>query len=250
MSLKIETQQGLRVLTMTAGKANAMNPDFFQEFLERLDELEREPLPLVLTAEGGIFCAGLDLIALGAMDRPALESFFQSMDAALLRLLRYPAPTLAAVNGHAIAGGAVLALCCDRRVLATGKSKFGLSEVAVGVSFPGVPFEIVRAALPAAVAREVLQFGTLFDPETALKLGLVDELCAPEELRDRAAELATRLPADSLAAYAIVKAQVNRPILANLERNKAEDDRRFFDNWFGAACQRRMQAAIANFKSG
>ena len=183
MSWTVENLENTSILTMTSGKANAMNPEFFEEMLERLKELEAAgPRPLVLTAPGKIFCAGLDLVRLSAMDRPQLESFFDLMDRALLKLFHYPAPTVAAVNGHAIAGGAVLALACDSRVAARGNGKFGLREVAVGVSFPSVAFELVRAAVPRRHERDVILFAALLGPDEALRHGLADEVVEPDDL--------------------------------------------------------------------
>ncbi len=248
MSWSVEQKEGVSIIRMQSGKANAMNPDFFRELSARLTELETNPGPLVLTAEGEIFCAGLDLPGLGVMNRPELEVFFQQMDDALLQLFRFPGPTVAAINGHAIAGGAVLAHACDTRIMARGKARIGLSEVAVGVSFPSVPFELVRGGIAPRYAREILQFGTLYGPEEAANRGLVDEVVAASDLVEIARARAGRLATDSLQAHAIIKRQVNRVVLERIAANKKEDDRAFFDNWFSPACQRRIAATIAGFK--
>lgn len=249
MSWIIEEQEDVRVLTMNSSKTNAMNPDFCRELTARLDELEASgPHPLVLTGTGSTYSAGLDLPLLSGMNRQELAGFFKLLDEALLKLYHYPAPVVAAVNGHAIAGGAVLALTCDSRVMARGSGNFGLREVQVGVSFPSVPFELTRAAIPRDQEREVLLFGTLFKSDEALKRGLVDEVAEADDLIASAARRAGRISADSLPAYAIVKSQINRVATERIAAHQQADDENFLDNWFSEAGQRRVAAIIAEFK--
>jgi enoyl-CoA hydratase len=128
-----------------------------------------------------------------------------------------PIPTVAAMNGHAIAGGMVLALACDYRVCARGAATLGLTEVRVGVPFPVGAIEVARGALSPAAARKLVQFGETVDPETALALGAIDEIADPDELEARALAAATDLTAIPAGTYHTVKQQLRRPGLAAIE---------------------------------
>src|SRR5262249_11196332 len=149
-----------------------------------------EQLPVVLTGAERCFCAGLDLRELYEFDRTTLAAFVERLDETVLAWFTLPRPTVAAVNGHAIAGGGVLAVACDLRVAVDRDARIGLNEVQVGIPFPAVPLAVSRYALSPAHVREVLLFGALYGPPEALKRGLVDEVTPAADLLARARQLA------------------------------------------------------------
>jgi enoyl-CoA hydratase len=129
----------------------------------------------------------------------------------------FPRPVVAAVNGHAIAGGLILALCADHRVCAT-EGKLGLTELRAGIPYPAAAIAVVRAELSASTARRLALGAELFTPEQALELGVVDELCAPEQVVPRAVEVATGLAGLPRATYGVVKRQLRAPAIEALDR--------------------------------
>lgn len=159
--------------------------------------------PVLLTGAGDAFSAGLHLKQLAAMDPAEMLDYLRLVEGCFTDLYQYPGPTVALVNGHAIAGGAVLTLCCDHRVAQTNpRARIGLNEVALGVLFPPRTLAMVRRRAPE---RAILGAG-LFDPATALHLGMVDEVS------DDAATLARvrlrELAAHPALAYARTKAML------------------------------------------
>ena len=171
----------VHVVTMTSNKVNAMNDEFFTDLQAAIVELQSsETLPVVLTGSYRCFCAGLDLRELYDFDRTTLAAFVDRLDETVLAWFSLPRPTVAALNGHAIAGGCVLALSCDVRVSVDRDATIGLNEVQVGIPFPAVPLTVSRFALSLAHAREVLLFGGLYSPGEAAKRG--KELRLPFEL--------------------------------------------------------------------
>ncbi len=183
----------VHVVTMTSNKVNAMNDDFFSDLQAAIAELQSaEVLPVVLTGTGGCFCAGLDLRTLYELDRVTLTSFVDRLDATVLAWLSLPRPTVAAINGHAIAGGCVLALACDLRVAVDRGALIGMNEVQVGIPFPAVPLAVARHGLSPSHAREVLLAGSLYAPENARARGLVDELAPASEVVTRASRALAR----------------------------------------------------------
>jgi enoyl-CoA hydratase/carnithine racemase len=162
-------------LTLDGPGKNALSTSLMESIIVRLREASGEPM--LVTGAGDAFSAGLDLKEVAALDRPGAERFLGLLEDMVEALCTYPAPMVACINGHAIAGGCVVALCADHRVLADNpKLRIGLNEVALGVQFPPRLFGIVRHRVPPrSLERVVLEAG-LYDAETALALGLVDEV--------------------------------------------------------------------------
>jgi enoyl-CoA hydratase len=237
----IEQIDDVSVVTMTSNKVNAMDDDFFSDLQAAMAELQSgEPLPVVLTGTGGCFSAGLNILELYDFDRTTLAAFVDRFSETVLAWFSLPRPTIAAVNGHAIAGGCVIALACDLRIVADGDAQIGLNEVQVGIPFPGVPFEITRHALPPERIREAMLTGALYTPEEARTRGLVDEVVEPDALRERAIAIARALAPDSLEAYAAIKAHLLAPTLERIATSRERIDREFLDVWFSDAARRQM----------
>ena len=160
--------------------------------------------PVLLTGSADAFSAGLNLREVAELDARGMRTFMELLESTMAALYTYSGPTVACVNGHAIAGGCVLALACDRRVAATNpKIKIGLNEVALGVRFPPRTLAVVTARVPRQHHEEVILGAGLFSPGDALRLGLVDEL-ADDPLPHAKARLAA-LAANPAAAYAATK---------------------------------------------
>jgi enoyl-CoA hydratase len=227
---------------MRHGPANAIDPALVAELGARLDEAERSCRPLVLTGSGRFFSAGLNLAELPP-EREAMGAFVDAFDALVRRLFLFPCPTVAAVNGHAVAGGAILAAACDVRIGAAGSHRIGVSEVQLGVIFPATAFEVLRAAIPASRATEVLMRGTLTGPDDAVVNGFLHELAAPEDLTARAVARAENLGALPRHAYAHTKRELRTPFAERAQTQRAAKREGFLDTWFSEE-SKALRAAI------
>jgi enoyl-CoA hydratase len=198
---------GVRVLTLDRPPANALDERLLADLGSALATARHDAAvrALVLTGAGPFFSGGFDL---GAPRRDttqarALRILYRDVH---LDLLAFPKPTVAALAGHAIAGGLVLVLACDYRLGAAGDYKVGLNEVAIGASFPSAALEIVRLRLPHARAAELLLGAALYPASQAMRLGIVDELLPPERLRETVLRRAARMGGFPRDAYAHTKA--------------------------------------------
>jgi len=219
LTLHREDRNHIAVLRIEHGKANAIDAELFQELAGHLADLAADPpAAVVLTGTGSIFSAGVDLFRVLGEDASYLERFLPVLATTLRDLFTLPLPVVAAVNGHAIAGGCILAAACDHRVLADGSAKMGVTELLVGVPFPVVPFEVMRHLLPEREVQSLVYSGRTVSVQEALKLGLVDELAPPEAVLDRALEVASRLARIPRAAFAISKELARRPAVERMER--------------------------------
>ena len=215
---------GLRLLTLNRPPANALSADLNDALRDRCRAaLEDDSVcALIVTGAGKFFSGGMDLK--NALDGVGgIRNLAGGPDDGIFSLWTMPKPTVAMVNGHAIAGGAVIALACDFRISYQGDHKFGLNEVAIGLAFPIGAFEIVRLAMDNRQLRRAMLEAGLHGADSARELGFVDEVVDHERLESRAIETAIRLASVGRLAYANTKRHiqheaVERVLAQSLER--------------------------------
>lgn len=209
-------------ITMNGEGKNALGTAMMRFLLEQLGEAGGRPL--LITGSGDAFSAGLDLKEVAALEPAGMESFLRLLETLMSTLFAYPAPTVALVNGHAIAGGCILALCCDYRVAARNpKTRIGLNEVALGLRFPPKILTITRRRIPAPHLETVILGAGLHDPDAAMRLALIDEVS--DDARAVAEKHLTTLASHPAVAYAAAKTELRGALEIS-----AEDDRRFLDD--------------------
>lgn len=200
--------------------------------------------PILLTGAGDAFSAGLNLKELATLDLAGMERFLGVLGELVRALYHHPAPTVALVNGHAIAGGSVLALTCDVRIARADPSiRIGLNETALGLEFPPAILRLVRARVsPHTLDRVVLEAG-LHPPEVAARLGLVDEVAADPE-GTAAARLAA-LAGHPRATYASAKRSLREGQLDESEAELRRYREELLPLWASDAVKARIAAALA-----
>jgi enoyl-CoA hydratase len=221
------------VLTLTHGPVNAMDTALLRELTDTFRAMATERAgAVVLTGAGRAFSAGVDLRRVLAGGPDYLREFLPALSEALYTVFTFDRPVVAAVNGHAIAGGCVLACCADLRLMADGPGRIGVPEIKVGVPFPRVPLEVmVHAVGPTVAGRLVTRADTLAAGD-AHRLGLVDEVVERAELVARAVraatELATEIPPDT---FALTKTQLRRDTVERIARYRRDEDPRVAELW-------------------
>jgi enoyl-CoA hydratase len=247
--MEIERVDEIAVVRLRGGKGNAMTPELLQGLQRLIGEVEAsDARAVVLTGHEGFFSAGLALPGLIDLDRPTMRGFMVGFEAAMMRVFRLGLPTVAAINGHAIAGGCVLALQCDLRLLAEGPAKIGLNEVRLGIGLPACVVEPLRLAVPPTSMPAIALEGTLFAAADALRVGLVHELVPAPGLIDRAVERARELARAPGPAYAQAKASIRRPAVEAIARTSAEEGERWLDTWYSTPAQALLRDAVARLK--
>src|SRR4051794_3512766 len=211
-SLELAYDSGIAKITLNRPeKRNALSFQLLDELLRALDEVEKSSAQiLILTGAGKAFCAGMDLEGLKTLTgKSHVENVADSKKMAKLfrRLYEFPKPTIAAVNGPAIAGGAGLATMCDF-TLAVPEAKFGYTEVRIGF-VPAIVSSILVWQVGHKIARDMLMTGRLFDPLEARSIGLVNEVVAPENLMSRSRELAAHIMENSPTSVRLTKRLIN-----------------------------------------
>ncbi len=212
--IRIDTRGSVAVLSLEHGKVNALDAPLLERLSEEIDTIAGSPArALVVTGRGGSFSAGVDLWRVLEGGPPYLETFVPLLSDTLSRIISFPKPVVAALNGHAIAGGCVIACACDYRIMSDGKGKIGVPELRVGVPFPPVALEIIRSVVPARFVSRLIYLGALYGPGEALDIGLIDDVVPSENLLAHACDVAERLAAIPSETFRVTKEQLRRPLL-------------------------------------
>lgn len=234
LNIQFDGEQAL--IQFNRPKAHAMNPEMIIELTEALGQMAESTRirGAILTGDGSIFSAGLDVVELFAMDEDSIELFWHTFHNLLLSLVKFPKPLVAAVNGHAIAGGCVMALCCDHRVMAEGRAVIGLNEVPVGLVVPQTVIDLATHHVGTGKAKRMLLNGTLFPATDAQAFGLVDELCPAEEVLERAQAKLHEWFAVHPDAWLKTKALLQRPLIEKLNVGINEGYGETIREWWSA----------------
>jgi enoyl-CoA hydratase len=216
--IEVCEQGAVTVVRMADGKANVMSIEFCALLAERFAQIGASPASaVVLTGSGGIFSAGVDLLRLLEGGVPYIRKFLPVLSAALATVFACAKPVVAAINGHAIAGGCVLACAADKRLMAREGGRMGVTELLVGVPFPAAALEIMRCAVAPQHFEDVMFSGTTYSPAQAAERGMVHEIAEPDILVARAIACAETLAALPPSAFTLTKRQLRQPSLGRLK---------------------------------
>jgi enoyl-CoA hydratase/carnithine racemase len=230
---------------------NALSPDLLQLLASEVQtSADRGARALVLSGGDGVFSGGLDVPVLIELDRDgfsgALEHFFDAIEA----LAASSIPVAAAITGHSPAGGAVLALCCDWRVMAEGDFAFGLNEVRIGIPIPDLVAELAIRAAGARVGEALCVSGRLLSPEEALDVGFVDALASPGEVVPAALEWCAGIVEVPRHALIGTRSVMRRDLIEKIRMHRKDDARHLTDQWFQPELRGAMHKLVARLKDG
>jgi len=240
------TQHGaVAILRLTHRKANAQDIELCQSITAHMSRLEASPGAVVLTGDGTVFSAGVDLVRLLNEGVEYLHAFLPALTAMFEAVFFHPRPVVAAVNGHAIAGGCVLACAADRRLMARGAARIGVPELLVGVAFPTLALEIMRVAADPRRFEELIYGGGTVSPEEGAALGLVNEIVEPANLLDRAVAAAEKLLTVPPDVFALTKRQIRQPVLERVERARASFEPAVRGIWTSAGAREAVRRYVS-----
>lgn len=241
--IEVETKGNIALFRMRGGKANAMNIRLLEALEATLEEAD-EADALAITGDASSFSAGLALPELIELDREGMAELISTFERVMKRVLAFPRATVAAINGHALAGGCVLGLMCDVRIMAAGSARVGLDEIQLGIGLPSIVVEPLRIRVPPTSHGIVALEGRTFAPDEALRVGLVDEVVDAEHLIPRALEVAASRAVAPLA-YAQIKRALLAPTLTACDRRRETDRETWLETWFSEHAQKTLRAAVA-----
>jgi len=234
----------IAILTMVHGKANALTSEFCDALAAAVKDAA-SARAIVITGTGRIFSAGVDLPRLLDGGPAYAREFLPALHRLYDTVFFHPKPIVAAINGHAVAGGCVLACAADTRLMADNGTRTGITELLVGVPFPPLAFEIMRYVTAPQFFPSVIFGGATFLPGDARERGLIDEIVPADALMDRAVAAAEMLAALSPRAFAITKQQIRQPVAERTANNDGSHGAAVTEVWTTQATHDDIRAYVA-----
>ena len=238
------TTDNVTTLRLAHGKASAFDVELMDALRNELRKTTTDGTrAVVITGTDSIFSAGVDLFRLTSGGKEYAQQFVPGLIAMLEDFFHLPLPVVAAVNGHAIAGGCILNAASDYRIMARGNGRIGIPELLVGVPFPSIALEIVRFAIPKEHVEEMVYTGKTILPDEALAKGLVDEVVAPDALMDRAMTMARQFAFIPQGAFRAAKHQL-RSYVTDRVKSLAAADAKSAELWAAPSTHEHIRAYL------
>jgi Delta3-Delta2-enoyl-CoA isomerase len=242
--VRLSTNDGIAEARLKRGKVNALNEQAVEEIGGCFQRLAADPdvRAVIFTADGPFFSFGFDIPEFLSYSRDSFSAYLKSFTSLYGSLFTYPKPVVAALNGHAIAGGCMLALACDYRIMVSGKAKISLNEITFGSSVFAGSVAMLKFLVGGKNAHAVLYDGTMYSAEEASNLGMIDQVSSDEKLAGDAQEVARRLAARDAAAFRSMKGLLRAPVADEIARREEQSVEEFVDIWYSENTRRNLRA--------
>jgi 3,2-trans-enoyl-CoA isomerase len=246
-TIKITKQDNYAIVQLDRGTSNAINLEMLQELRQAFQDLaaDSQVKGVVLTGKENFFSSGLDVIELYEYDKVKIELLFDSLFEAMKEMLAFPKPMVVSITGHSPAGGCVLAICADYRIMAEGRYRIGLNEVPVGIIIPQYIFETYAYWLGRGKAAQYILEGKLASTEEALEVGLVDELTTPGKVLEASIEKMLFYSKFSSNTWSKSKLAMRSALLAHYKVFDAELKKDLMEQWWSEESRGILGALVA-----
>lgn len=251
--IRLERTGALVTARFDKARGNAIDEPFTQELLQVARQLGADADVrgvLLASAHPKLFSPGLDLVTLLEYDRPAMEGFMRLFAEMVWALYALPKPVVAALGGHALAGGCILALTADFRVLRRGGVQIGLNEVKVGVPLPWSIATLLRASVPPTALTQVALLGRNFADDDALAVGLADQLADADGFEDFCRARLDEFVDKDTASVALTKGYLRDGALREMRARETEEMGPWLDRWFSETTRERIRQIVAGMGKG
>jgi 3,2-trans-enoyl-CoA isomerase len=240
----VSINKGIAEVSLRRGKVNALNQEVVDELSRCFENLaaNREVRAVIFTAEGPFFSFGFDIPEFLSYSKESFTEFLKRFTRLYAYLFTYSKPLVAALNGHAIAGGCMLALACDYRIMASGKARISLNEITFGSTVFAGSAVMLKSLVGGKNAQRVLYDGTMYSAEEALEIEMVDGVSSSERLMDDARELATRLATKNPDAFRSIKRLLRAPVAEEMARKEEESVHEFVSIWYSENTWKNLHA--------
>ena len=237
-------------MKMNRSVTNAINLRLISELSKHIEmsKTDKEVAGIVLTSTNSkFFSIGFDIPELIELTKKDFREFYTAFNQICMDMYTFPKPLVAAITGHAVAGGCILTLCCDYRFIAEGKKLMGLNEIKLGVPLPYPADRILRQIVDDHVARTILDTGDFFPPERSFKMGLVDEVVPLERVVEKAVEKIESIQTNSLDAFKLIKRNRIEKVQAEIQSSLKAKEEIFIEMWYSGEARDKLNAAREKF---
>lgn len=249
-TIKVSVRDRLATITLSRGKSNALNRELITELDDMLKNISADDNigGVILTGTAPFFSAGLDLVELYSYNEEEAKSFFQLFFGFTANIVSFKKPLIAAISGHSPAGGCVIALACDARIMAEGPFIIGLNEVPVGIIVPNSIFQLYSFWIGKAEAARSLLTGKLYQPEEALSVGLVDELVRNESLLTAAERKIQKFMELEHNTWSESKLNIRAELITAMKADQSETLDKMLKQWWSPATRHILKTILENLQ--
>ena len=240
----VEVKDSIATISLCRGKVNALN----EQVVEELQDLFRDARDddaigaVILTGKGNkFFSFGFDIPEFISYSKESFTRYLMKFTKLFADIFVFPKPVIAALNGHTIAGGCMLAIACDYRIMAGGRAKISLNEMTFGSSVFAGSVEVLRYCVGSAAAQEILYSGRMYSAEDALKIGLIDRVSSAEDLAGEAREVAGGFAAKDRAAFGSIKRLLRVSVFEEMIRREEASVHEFIEIWYSESTWKNLQ---------
>ena len=239
-------ENGIATLLLNRGKVNALNESLIEQLHSDLRKLEKDEATRVvlLKGEGKFFSFGFDVPELLAYPRDEFVEFLRKFTDLYLYLFLYPKPTIAVINGHAIAGGCMLATACDFRLMVSGKARISLNEISFGASVTAGAVEMLEYCVGHREAQSILFSGAMYSAEEAYELGLIDRIAEDGELVEISKAVAQYFINTDLVAFASIKRLIKGPSAERMHEREPDSIHEFVEIWYSESTRKNLESIL------
>jgi enoyl-CoA hydratase/carnithine racemase len=239
----VSTNEGIATVTFNRGKVNAMNEPMVEELTACFEELESDSSVrvVIVTGRGSFFSFGFDIPGFLSYSRESFTRYLTKFAGLYTLVYLYPKPVVAALNGHTIAGACMLATACDYRIMVEGKAKISLNEIGFGSSVTAGSVEMLRACVGTRNAEKIVCTGAMFNADDALRMGLVDQKSAPENIQADALAVAHEFAARDAQAFRSIKLLLRKQIADDMRAREKDSIAEFVDIWYSESTWERLK---------
>jgi Delta3-Delta2-enoyl-CoA isomerase len=250
-TLKVIIKDRLAIIALDRGKSNPMNAEMVKELTTLIQSVDADDNigGLIITGKESFFSAGLDLIEIYDYNEEQTATFWRDFLNLQAKMVSFKKPMVAAISGHSPAGGCVMALCCDYRVMAQGKYIIGLNEIPVGIIVPDSIFNLYAFWLGGRNAYQYLMEGKLLSVDEALQVGLIDEICNPESVISTAERKIRTYMQFNAATWSQSKLNLRKELIAKASADQTENLSMMLKQWWAPETRKVLQMIIQNLKS-
>jgi 3,2-trans-enoyl-CoA isomerase len=241
--VQVSSSEGIATAIIKRGKVNALSAKLVDELRSTLQEVEEDSSvrAVLLTGEGKFFSFGFDIPTFLTFSQDAFEVFLTMFTELYGYLFLYPKPVIAALNGHTIAGGCMLALACDYRLMTIGRAKISLNEITFGASLFAGSVEMLRACVGLRNAEKILFSGDMFVAEEALRFGFVDQIVPYDRLIEEARIVALDYANKDATAFRSIKQLLRKPVWEVMKAREKASIHEFADIWYSESTWKKLE---------
>jgi 3,2-trans-enoyl-CoA isomerase len=244
--IKVSKKSGITTVTMSRGKVNAVNEAFVDELGVVFHALaaDADTKAVILTGDGKFFSFGFDISELLNYSKSDFARYLKKFCALYAQMFLFPKPVIAAINGHATAGGCILALTCDFRIMVTGKAKIALNELNIGAAIFAGCVGMLKSTVGERNAEKVLLTGAMYTAEDALRIGLVDSVTSGASLMAEAKEIADEFSQKNPDAFKTLKNLLRRKAADCFGRNEEHSIFDFIEIWYSEPTRNVLKGVV------